>query len=63
MIPGVKKPENSWMNWNAWSAPPSSGFAARIAIRIATVAAMRPMRTSLRSITASIAPLSLVRLA
>ena len=26
-MPGVKKPVNSWMYWNAWSKLPSSGFA------------------------------------
>ncbi len=38
-MPGVKKPVNSWMYWNAWSKLPSRGLAARIATMSAMTAA------------------------
>ena len=53
VIPGVKKPVNSWMNWNACSLDPTSGRAVRMAIAIAATAAIRPIRTSPRSWSAA----------
>ena len=45
-MPGVKKPVNSWMNWKAWSNPPSRGRAVRMPMITAATAAMRPTVTS-----------------
>ena len=44
--PGVKKPVNSWMYWNAWLKLPNNGFATIIAMTIAEKLAIRPTRTS-----------------
>ena len=41
-MPGVKKPVNSWMYWNAWSKLPSSGLAVTIAMTSATTAVQPP---------------------
>ena len=47
-MPGLTTPVYSWMNWKAWSIPPSKG-AMKAAMTKATVAEMRPMLTVVRS--------------
>ena len=47
-MPGLTTPVYSWMNWKAWSMPPSRGAITQ-AIARATAAEMRPIRTVARS--------------
>ena len=44
-MPGVKKPVNSWMYWNAWSKLPSRGRAQTIATTSARTPTERPTST------------------